>query len=283
MIAGATWGWWIGFHLVVAAFLIVDSLFADRMRNRPRAVWLVPALVVVAALGMALWIGLSRGRTSGFEFLAGYTVELSLSIDNLFVFMVLMQGFSLSPARQGTALRWGVAGAMVMRAVFVAAGVALLTHFGWVTWIFGAFLIFAAWRLMRGSSPEAAIPSWIRNMQPARGSLWPVIIAIEFTDVVFATDSVPAVLSITHSPFLAYTSNIVAILGLRSLYFAVAGLLGRLRFLHLALAALLGFVGLKMIVSPWFEISIVASLTAIGAILAIFALTSAFWPAKKKL
>ncbi len=280
MIAGATWGWWIGFHAVVAVFLIVDSLYADRLRKSPRAVWLVPTLVVVAALAMALWIGLSRGRTSGLEFLAGYTVELSLSIDNLFVFMVLMEGFSLSTARQGTALRWGVAGAMVMRAVFVAAGVALLTHFSWVAWIFGTFLVFAAWRLMRGSSPEAAIPAWIRNLQPARGSLWPVIIAIEFTDVVFATDSVPAVLSITHNPFLAYTSNIVAILGLRSLYFAVTGLLRRLRFLHLALASLLGFVGLKMLVSHWFEISIVASLVVIGAILAIFALASACWPAR---
>ena len=282
MIAGATWGWWIGFHAVVAIFLIVDSLYADRLRKSPRAVWLVPALVVVAALALALWIGLSRGRTSGLEFLTGYTVELSLSIDNLFVFMVLLEGFAISPARQGTALRWGVAGAMVLRAVFVAAGVTLLTHFGWVTWIFGAFLIFAAWRLMRGSSPEAAIPEWIRKLQPARGSLLPVILAVEFTDVVFATDSVPAVLSITHNPFLAYTSNIVAILGLRSLYFAVAGLLGRLRFLHLALAALLGFVGLKMIVSPWFEVSIVASLAAIGAILALFALASAFWPVRKQ-
>jgi tellurite resistance protein TerC len=282
MIAGASWGWWIGFHAAVLAFLIADSLFADRLRSRQRAVWIVPALLVVAALALALWIGLTRGRTSGLEFLTGYTVELSLSIDNLFVFMILLEGFAISPVRQARALRWGVAGAMVLRGIFVAAGVALLVRFSWVSWCFGAFLLYAAGRLARGSSPMSVIPGWIRNLQPARGSLLPVILAIEFTDLVFATDSVPAVLSITHNPFLAYTSNIVAILGLRSLYFAVASLLGRLRFLHYALAFLLGFVGLKMLASPWFEIPVTASLAVIGAILAVFAVASALLPAQKE-
>ena len=279
MIAGASWGWWLGFHAVVAGFLVADAFLARRLRSR---VWMVPVALVAAALALALWIGLTRGRISGLEFLTGYTIELSLSIDNLFIFMVLLEGFAISPARQGTVLRWGVAGAMVLRGVFVAAGVALLVHFAWISWVFGAFLLIAAFRLLRGSSLHAAIPQWIRNLQPARGSLLPVIVAVEFTDLVFATDSVPAVLSITHNPFLAYTSNIVAILGLRSLYFVVAGLLGRLRFLHYALALLLGFVGLKMLASNWIEVPISASLVVIAAILAGFALVSALLPERQE-
>jgi tellurite resistance protein TerC len=280
MIAGASWTWWVAFHIVVALLLVAEGLFVPRRHGDLRAAWVFPSVLLVGAAAFALWIGLTRGRVSALEFTAGYAIELSLSIDNLFVFIVLLQGFSLSPQRQEKALLWGVGGAMILRAFFIIVGVALLQHFEWVTWLFGLFLLYAAVKLARERSPEAAIPSWIRNLHPAKDSLLPVILAVEFTDLLFAVDSVPAVLSVTHQPFIAYTSNIAAILGLRSLYMGLAGLLERVRFLHFTLALLLAFVGLKMLASPWYEIPITASLVVIGAVLAACALANTLIPRK---
>ena len=162
-----------------------------------------------------------------------------------------------------------------MRAAFIAAGVTLLKRFDWITYVFGLFLLYAAWRLMRGGSARAAIPDWIRRLQPAKGSLLPVILAVEVTDLLFAVDSIPAVLAISHDPFVVYTSNIAAILGLRSLYFALAALLDRLRYLHYGLGAMLGFVAFKMLASHWLEVPITWSLAIMGAILAVCAVASA--------
>jgi tellurite resistance protein TerC len=142
-------------------------------------------------------------------------------------------------------LLWGVGGAVVLRGLFIAAGITLLKRFDWITWIFGLFLLYAAWRLVRGGSAKAAIPEWIRKLQPAKGSLLPVILAIEVTDVLFATDSIPAVLAISHNPFVVYTSNIAAVLGLRSLYFALAALLDRFRYLHYGLGSAAGLCGVQ--------------------------------------
>jgi tellurite resistance protein TerC len=167
-----------------------------------------------------------------------------------------------------------VGGAVVLRALFIAAGVTLLARFQWITWIFGLFLLYAAWRLVRGGSARAAIPMWIRRLQPARGSLLPVILAVEFTDLLFAVDSIPAVLAVSHNPFVVYTSNIAAILGLRSLYFALAALLDRFRYLHYGLGALLSFVALKMLTARLIEVPIVLSLAVIGAILTVCAVAS---------
>ena len=161
-----------------------------------------------------------------------------------------------------------------MRALFIGAGVTLLARFQWITWIFGLFLLYAAWRLVRGGSAHAAIPEWIRRMQPAKGSLLPVILAVEFTDVLFAMDSIPAVLAVSHNPFVVYTSNIAAILGLRSLYFALAALLDRFRYLHYGLGALLAFVAFKMLAARWIEVPITPSLAVVGAILAVCAVVS---------
>jgi tellurite resistance protein TerC len=204
----------------------------------------------------------------------GYAIETSLSVDNLFVFLVIFQGFRISAKRQHNALLWGVAGAVVLRALFIAAGITLLKRFDWITWFFGVFLLYAAFRLVRGSSPNAAIPEWIRKLQPAKGSLLPVILAIEVTDVVFATDSIPAVLAISHNPFVVYTSNIAAVLGLRSLYFALAALLNRFRYLHYGLGAMLAFVAFKMLAGRWIDVPIVPSLAIMGAILTLCALVS---------
>jgi tellurite resistance protein TerC len=188
---------------------------------------------------------------------------------------VLFQGFRIGVRRQHRALLWGVAGAVVLRGVFIALGVSLLQRFEWITYVFGAFLLYAAFRLFAGSSAKSAIPEWIRKMQPAKGSLLPVILAVEFTDVIFATDSIPAVLAVTHNPFVAYTSNIAAVLGLRSLYFALAGLLDRIKYLHYGLGALLAFIAIKMLGVRWFDIPITISLVVIGVILAVCAVASA--------
>jgi tellurite resistance protein TerC len=277
MIAGASWVWWLGFHLAVIALVVADASLPGHRRESRHAqtiAWLWTALLIVAAAGFAEWIWLKQGHQQALEFVAGYAIETSLSVDNLFIFLVLFQGFQIGPKRQHDALLWGVAGAVVLRAIFIVTGVALLQRFNWVTWIFGLLLLYAAVRLVRGGSAKAAIPEWIRKMQPAKGSLLPVIIAVEFTDVLFATDSIPAVLAVSHDPFVVYTSNIAAILGLRSLYFALASLIDRLRYLHYGLGALLAFVALKMLFARWVAVPITISLAVMGAILAVCAVVS---------
>ncbi|MGA3371657.1 MAG: branched-chain amino acid ABC transporter substrate-binding protein [Terracidiphilus sp.] len=277
MIAGVSWIWWLGFHAVVAALLVAESLLPGHRREtrHPQIVaWLWTALLVAAATGFAAWIAIAKGHQPALEFVAGYAIEASLSVDNLFIFLVLFQGFQISPRRQHTALLWGVAGAVVLRALFIAAGITLLRRFDWIPWIFGLVLLYAAWRLIRGGSAKAAIPTWIQQLQPARGSLLPVILAVEVTDVLFAFDSIPAVLAVSHNPFVVYTSNIAAVLGLRSLYFALASLLGRFRYLHYGLGVLLAFVALKMLAARWIDVPITLSLAVMGAILALCAVVS---------
>src|SRR5580704_4696977 len=277
MIAGASWVWWLGFHAAVAALLLVDSLLPGHRRETryPQLVaWLGTAGLVLAATAFAAWIGVTQGRQTALEWIGGYAIETSLSVDNLFVFLVIFQGFRISEKRQHTALMWGVLGAVVLRALFIAAGIALLKRFDWINWIFGVFLLYAAWRLVRGGSANAAIPEWIRKLQPAKGSLLPVILAIEVTDIVFATDSIPAVLAISHNPFVVYTSNIAAILGLRSLYFALAALLDCFRYLHYGLGAMLAFVAFKMLTSRWIDVPIALSLAIMGSILTVCAAVS---------
>ena len=269
---GATAAWWVGFHAVVAVILLADSLLPGHRRESRHAqafVWLVTVGLALVATGFACWIAMTMGKQTALEFVAGYTIETSLSIDNLFVFLVLFEGFRISAQRQHTALQWGVWGAFVLRATFIALGVTLLQKFEWVTWIFGVILLYAAWRLVRGGSARAAVPDWIVRLQPAKGSLLPVIIAVEVTDLLFATDSIPAVLSVTHNTFVAYTSNVAAILGLRSLYFGLAAMLERFKYLHFGLGALLAFAALKMLAARWIDVPVVWSLVVIGVILAV--------------
>jgi tellurite resistance protein TerC len=277
MIAGASWKWWIGFHVAVVLLLAIDAALPARRKKRPQSqasAWLWTLILLLAAGAFAGWVGLLQGRQRALEFVAGYTIETSLSIDNLFVFLVLFRGFRIEETRQHQALLWGVGGAIVLRGIFIATGVTLLDRFHWITWIFGLFLLYAAIRLVRGGSAHAAIPEWIRRLQPAEGSLLPVILAVEFTDLLFAVDSIPAVLAVSHDPFVVYTSNIAAILGLRSLYFALAAMLERFRYLHYGLGALLAFVALKMLAAQWIELPITLSLAIMGVILALCALAS---------
>jgi tellurite resistance protein TerC len=277
MVAGVSWIWWVGFHVVVAGLLAADALLPGRRSDTPRTratSWIWTGVLALVAAMFAGWIAVVRGHQPALEFVAGYAMEASLSVDNLFVFLVIFQGFRISRSRQHTALLWGVGGAVVLRAAFIAGGIALMQRFEWINWIFGGILLFAAWRLVRGGAAHAAIPGWIRAMQPAKGSLLPVILAIEVTDVLFAVDSIPAVLAVSHNPFVVYTSNIAAVLGLRSLYFALASLLDRFRYLHLGLAALLAFVALKMLGARWIEVPITLSLAIMGATLAVCAVVS---------
>jgi tellurite resistance protein TerC len=272
MIAGASWGWWIGFHAVVLLLLGVDALLPGRKPDSLRSqklAWAWTLFLAISAALFALWIAFAFSHQTALEFIAGYTIESSLSIDNLFVFLVLFAGFQISVARQRRALGWGIFGAIILRGLFIFSGVALLHRFGWVSYIFGALLVYAAFRLLRGGSAHAVIPDWIRRLQPAKGSLIPVIIAVEVTDLLFAVDSIPAVLAVSHNPFVVYTSNIAAILGLRSLYFALSGWLDRLRYLHYGLAALLAFVAFKMLAAQWLTIPIGLSLAIIAAILIV--------------
>ena len=285
MIAGATWGWWVGFHLAVTTLLAGDFVLQGRRHERlhpQTAAWIGTAVAVLAAAAFAGWIYWDKGRQLGLEWVAGYTIEGSLSIDNLFVFLVLFQGFGIGPERQHRVLNWGVAGAMVLRAAFIAAGITLMKRFEWFTWAFGLFLLYAAWRLLQEGSARGAIPGWIRGIHSNRGSLLPVIVAIELTDLLFAVDSIPAVLAVSHDPFVVYTSNVAAVIGLRSLYLTLAMLLDRFRFLRYALGALLGFVALKMLASPWFELPITITLAVIGGILALLALITAMAPRREE-
>lgn len=284
MIAGASWFWWVGFHAAVAALLLLDSLLPGHRhatRYPQLFAWLGTAVMLLAATAFAVWVYIAHGRQEALEWIGGYAIETSLSVDNLFVFLIIFQGFQISQQRQHKSLVWGVAGAVVLRALFILAGVTLLRRFDWITWLFGLFLLYAAFRLLRGSSAKAAIPEWIRKLQPAKGSLLPVILAIEVTDVIFATDSIPAVLAISHNPFVVYTSNIAAVLGLRSLYFALAALLDRFRYLHYGLGALLAFVAFKMLAAHWIDLSIIFSLAMMGFILTVCALVSLASPVKR--
>jgi tellurite resistance protein TerC len=277
MIAGASWTWWVGFHAAVAVLITVDALLPSHRRetgHAQRAAWIWTGVLVVASAAFAGWIAYERGSQPALEFVAGYAIETSLSIDNLFVFLVLFKGFQIDSHRQHTVLLYGIAGAIVLRALFIAAGVTLIQRFEWITWVFGLLLLYAAWRLVAGGSAHAAIPQWIRKLQPAKGSLLPVILAVEFTDLLFAVDSIPAVLAVSHNPFVVYTSNIAAILGLRSLYSAMSSLLDRFRYLHYGLGALLAFVAFKMLGGHWIEVPITISLAIMGAILGICAVVS---------
>jgi len=244
------------------------------------------------SLAFAAWVYFSRGRQSGLEFVTGYVIEKSLSIDNILVFLLIFQALRVPGELQHRVLYSGVIGALVMRALFVFAGVALLRHFHPVVFVFGAILLVAGVRMLLPRAREMeAEESWIvrtlsrvlhvtdefhgRKFWVREENRWTAtplflaLIAVEVMDVVFAVDSVPAVLAVTRDSFIAYSSNAFAILGLRAMYFALASLLPKLRFLEAGLAALLIFVGIKMVLPERIEIPTGISLAIIAAIMAV--------------
>jgi tellurite resistance protein TerC len=283
MIAGAPLTYWVGFHAVVLLLLFIDLVVLGRKPKGPRfstaVAWTV--FLAVLALAFAAFLFFTQGQEHALEFLSGYVLEGSLSIDNLFVFLVLFQNFGLSVEQQHRALTYGVLGAIVLRAAFIVAGVALLDHFEAMQYIFGALLLYAAWRLVRQKDHESpSISQWVQRRGWRVSPMLLAVLTIELTDVIFAIDSVPAVLAVTHDTFIVYTSNIFAILGLRSLYFVLQGLLYKLHLLHYGLAVILAFVGGKMIMSRWIEIPTLWSLLIILGTVAIFAAASLLIPAR---
>lgn len=279
MFAGASPAYWAAFGGVVAVLLIIDLGFLQRSSVSARLAWGWTAVLAALAFFFALFLSQTQGRQRGLEFLSGYLVEGSLSIDNLFVFLLMFRSLRLDSEQQRRILLWGVLGAIIMRGIFIFIGASLLAHFVWVEYLFGAFLLYAAFRLLR-HNPESPPTSARWLMGRATGSTLAVssfllvVLAVEATDLIFALDSIPAVLAITRDTFIVYTSNIFAILGLRSLYFALSHALDRLRLLHYGLAFILAFVGIKMLLSSWWEIPVTWSLGIIVAVLVVFAAAS---------
>jgi tellurite resistance protein TerC len=282
---------WIGFHLGLLILLGLELLYARRSSHTRHTKSVVATVFWIGvALAFALFIRQALGGESAIQYLAGYAIEESLSIDNLFVFLLLFKLFRIDADHQPKVLFWGVAGAVVMRGGFIAAGLGLLARFHWISYVFAAILLFAAVRLLlpekkKNKDATPAWIGWIAKLHPVslrqdqffvreKGRrmmtmLFLALLAIEVTDVVFALDSIPAVLSITRHPFIAYTSNIMAVMGLRSLYFLLAHLLTKLRFLHYGLAAVLAFAAVKMLAAQWIEVGPLGSLGVIVALLGI--------------
>jgi tellurite resistance protein TerC len=281
--------YWIAFHVALVALLALEYSIARRVRETRRQAVYATLLWVSASLLLTALL-LPRFHVEGaLQYLSGYAIEEALSIDNLFVFLLIFRIFQIAPNRQPRVLFWGIAGAIILRGGFIAAGVGLLTHFHWIIYAFGAVLLVAAIRLLFPSHDQPQkTPRWIaliRRIHPVSERqdaffvhesgrrmvtvLFLALLAIEFSDIIFAADSIPAVLSITRNPFLAYTSNIMAVIGLRSLYVLLAVMLSRLRFLRFGLAAVLAFAATKMLLSDWVEIGPLASLAIIASLLAL--------------
>ena len=293
---------WIGFHVFILALLGLELIYVRRQGLAKTHSTAIAATIlwVSAALAFALFLFRTLGSLYATQYLAGYAIEESLSIDNLFVFLVLFRAFQIQPARQPKVLFWGVTGAIFLRGAFIVGGLSLLARFTWVSYAFAAILLIAAIRLVVPSAQsDDKTPSWItwiarihpvslrqdkffvrEDSHPRITVLFLALLAIELTDVVFALDSIPAVLSITRHPFLAYTSNIMAVMGLRSLYFLLVHLLARLRFLHYGLAGVLAFAALKMLSAHWLEIGPLTSLATIVAILGVTIALSLMLPPK---
>ena len=285
---------WLAFAGLVAIVLALDLRTAGRGRGDPTFGEAARATLfrVGMALGFGAWLWSSHGEERGLEFLTGYLIELALSVDNVFVFLLVFASFRVRPAEQARVLFWGIAGALVFRGIFIAAGTALFERFEWTTYVFGAFLLVAAVKLLRPAEAEIrpedglavrafrrVVPLLRRNhgnrFWVRRRGRWfatpllLVLVAIEASDIAFAVESVPTVLAITRDPFIVYTSNVFAVLGLRSMFFLVAGGVARFAFLHHALAAILGFIGAKMLLADVFHVPIAASLAVVVGILVV--------------
>jgi len=279
---------WVWFHVALVVLLGVEYLLHLAVPDTRRKAIYATALWVTAALGFAAVLVPAYHAAGATQFLAGYALEETLSVDNLFVFLLLFGLFRIPAARQPKVLFWGVAGAMVMRGAFIAAGVGLLNRFHWIEYVFAALLLVAALRLLKppNAEDETKPPAWMKwltKWQPVSANcdhffvvengrrmvtvLLLALVAVELTDVVFALDSIPAVLSITRVPFLAYTSNILAVMGLRSLYVLLAASLAKLRYMHYGLAAVLLFAAIKMLLADWVSIGPLVSLAVIAVLL----------------
>jgi TerC family integral membrane protein len=296
---------WVAFNLFILFAVLLDLRVFHRKPHK--------ILVREAALWSALWIGLSvlfgigvhyyLGAPAALEYFTGYLIEKALSVDNLFLFLVIFRAFSVDERWQARLLQWGVLGALVMRGAMIAAGAALISRFSWVLYLLGAFLVYAGIHMLVAKKekmhPEqnAVFRFTNKHLRVTREyqgehffvrhagrlfatPLFVILLVVEITDITLAIDSIPAVFGITRDPFIVYTSNIFAILGLRALYFLLAGVLGRMRYLTAGLSFVLVFIGGKMIAEPWWHISVQISLGAVAGILAVAVVASLLAPAK---
>jgi len=279
---------WTLFGAYVLTLLALDLLVFNRKAHH--VTWgeaaRLSAFFVAAALAVNLFVLIQYGEVAALTFFTGYVVEVSLSVDNLFVIAVLFGYFGVPPDYQHRVLFWGILGAIIMRASLILIGVALVEQFHWVLYVFGAFLVLTGVRLVVGgeNEPDPAhnpILKFLRRVLPVTRRyhgehffvrkmgrllvtpLFLVLVMIELTDVVFAVDSIPAILGITTDPFLAFASNIMAVMGLRALYFLLAGLIERVRYLHYGLGAVLVFIGLKMLLEEWVHVPTPVSLSVV--------------------
>lgn len=297
---------WVGFFIFVVFMLIMDlGVFnkkAHEIKTKEALIW------------SAVWIGLAGvfagliahwfGSEKALQFVTAYVMEKSLSVDNLFVFIMIFSYFKIGKLYQHKILFWGILGALIMRAIFIALGIQIIESFHFVIYIFGAFLIVTAIKMLFESKEEIEferklIVRMLKRIMPiskemdggkfltmknAKRAATPMLVAllmIEFTDLVFALDSIPAVLAISNDMFIVYTSNIFAILGLRSLYFALAGMMGNFVYLKYGLSAVLAFVGTKMLISGFYHVDILVSLAVIVGCLTLSILASFLFPSKK--
>jgi tellurite resistance protein TerC len=297
---------WILFNLFVLLMLGLDLGLLNRKGHRIgfrealswSTVWIT--LAGVFAVLVMFW----RGHTQALQFVTGYVVELSLSVDNLFVFLIIFRYFKVPDEQQHRVLLWGIVGALIMRALFIFAGVSLIHRFSWITYVFGAFLVYSGFKLMRQGKAEIkpernpvlrlfrkALPVtsdyhegkfFVRRAGLYATPLFIVLLVIETTDVLFAVDSIPAVLAITVDAFIVYTSNVFAILGLRSMYFALAGMMEAFHYLHYGLAIVLVSIGLKMLASHYVDIPTIWALGFVLLVLGTSVFASVLRPKKRK-
>jgi tellurite resistance protein TerC len=284
---------WIAFLSFIAGMLAIDLLVFQREAHavsmREAGIWSAVWIALGLTFGAIVWLW--QGPEAGGEYLAGYLIEKSLSVDNIFVFALVFGYFAVPAAYQHRVLFWGVFGALVFRAIFLAAGASLLDQFHWMIYVFGAFLVITGIRMARsndehvdpGKNPVLrAFRRFVPLTDELRGErffvkesgrrlatpLLAVLVVVETTDIIFAIDSIPAIFAVTTDTFLVFTSNAFAILGLRALYFLLAGMIGRFTYLKVGLAAVLAFVGVKMLISEVYKIPIWLSLTVIATAIA---------------
>jgi tellurite resistance protein TerC len=302
------WGW-VGFNVVVLAILALDlgvlHRRSEKVSLKEAAIW--SGVWVVLSLSFAFAIYRTMGPESGLEFLTGYLIEYALSIDNIFVFVLIFSYFSVPEKYQHRVLFWGIIGALVLRGVMIVAGSALVTRFAWTLYIFGAFLVFTGLRMALQKDEAAYNPErdpvlrLARKLVPvtpdyrgdkffvrepdARGRiryaatpLFIVLLIVDTTDIIFATDSIPAIFAVTRDPFIVYTSNICAVLGLRALYFLLASVMDKFVYLKLGLSVVLVFMGAKMLLHHFVHIPIVAALGVVGVVLGTSIVASMKWP-----
>jgi len=300
--------YWILFNLFALLILVLDLRVVHRSGRapQPRQALVWSAVYILLATVFAVLLYFWHGHQAALEFVTGYLLEFSLSVDNLFLFLVIFNYFSVSEEQQRRVLFWGILGAITMRGVFIGAGVGLITRFHWVLYLLGALLIYSGIRFCvmgdhkvdpAGNPLVKTLRRWmpvtadyhgdrffLRDPKDLRLYATPlvvVLLVIETTDLLFAVDSIPAVLAVTLNAFIVYTSNVFAILGLRSLYFAVSGLMKSFRFLHYGLAAVLVLVGLKMLSAGYGQVPISATLAVVAGVLLMSVALSVVLPAAR--